>query len=145
MIGEQARALILDTSVLLAFLDRDDPAHVRVTDLINSSTALLVVSPLVLAELDYLLLTRGRVDAELAGMRELTSGAWEVAEFTKEDLADALAIVERYRSIAIGATDASLVVLAARHRTRTIATLDRRHFEFVRSLDGRPFEVVPGA
>ncbi|MDH6181517.1 putative nucleic acid-binding protein [Microbacteriaceae bacterium SG_E_30_P1] len=136
--------MILDTSVLLSYLDRNEPAHDRATALIDTYRGSLVVSPLVLAEVDYLLLTRGGLDAEIAGMRELASGAWEIASFTSEDLLDALGVVERYPALAVGATDASLVVLAHRYGTRTIATLDRRHFEVLRSLDGKPFDVVPG-
>ncbi len=137
--------MIVDTSVLLAFLDRDEPHHRAAVDLITAHAGALVVSPLVLAELDYLLLTRGGVEAELVGMRELTSGAWEIASFDAEDLADAMHLVERYPALALSATDASLVVLAHRYGTRMIATLDCRHFEVVRGLDGRPFELVPAA
>lgn len=135
--------MIVDTSVLLAVLDRDEPHHQRSLELVTVYNGALVVSPLVLAELDYLLLTRGGGDAELAGMRELTSGAWEIATLSPEDLADAMNIVERYSTLGIGATDASLVVLASRYGTHTIATLDRRHFEVLRALDGKPFELVP--
>jgi uncharacterized protein len=40
---------------------------------------LLVVSPYVMAELDYLVAKRIGVDAELAILSELSSGAWELA------------------------------------------------------------------
>ncbi|MFM9878734.1 MAG: PIN domain-containing protein [Rhodoglobus sp.] len=135
--------MIVDTSVLLAFLDRDEPNHQRALEAITTYEGQLVVSPPVLAELDYLLLTRGGIDAELAGMRELASGAWVIAAFGAEDLAESLNVVGRYPSLGIGATDASLVVLAARYGTRTIATLDRRHFEVLRALDGKPFHLLP--
>ena len=44
---------------------------------------------------------------------------------------------------ALALADASIVVLADRYRTRTIATLDRRHFDVVRPLSGGRFSVVP--
>ncbi len=135
--------MIIDTSVLLAFLDRDEPAHDDAFALLEAQAGPLVVSPLVLAELNYLLLARGGVDAAVAGMREVASGAWEIASFTSEDLMDAIDVVEQYRALAIGATDASLVVLAHRYGTHTIATLDRRHFGVLRAIDGKPFDVVP--
>jgi predicted nucleic acid-binding protein len=40
-------------------------------------------------------------------------------------------------------TDASLVVLADRHRAARIGTYDRRHFTTMRDLNGRPFELLP--
>ena len=47
------------------------------------------------------------------------------------------------RHQAIGVADASIVVLAERYRTRTIASLDHRHFDVLRSLGGGHFEVLP--
>ena len=43
----------------------------------------------------------------------------------------------------VGAADASNVVLADRYQTRTIATLDRRHFSVLRPIGGGRFAVVP--
>ena len=39
--------------------------------------------------------------------------------------------------------DAPIVVLAEHYRTRTIASLHRRHFDFLRPLGGGYFEVLP--
>ena len=58
-------------------------------------------------------------------------------------LARAGAIVERYADQAIGAADASNVILAARYSTPTIVTLDRRHFDVVRPLGGGRFTCLP--
>ena len=52
-------------------------------------------------------------------------------------------MVERYRDQGIGVTDASLVVLADQYRTRSVLTLDRRHFDTLRPLDGGHFRVLP--
>jgi predicted transcriptional regulator len=43
----------------------------------------------------------------------------------------------------IGLADASNGVLADRHGTRTIATLDRRHFDALRPLRGGRFSTLP--
>lgn len=60
-----------------------------------------------------------------------------------EELREACSIIERYADQGIGIADASNVILAARYRTRTIATLDRRHFGVVRPLTGGRFTVLP--
>jgi len=135
--------LIVDTSALLAYFDASEPDHAAVEHDLNSSTDLLVVSPYVLAELDYLVVTRHGVHAELAVLDELTSGAWDLAGFDVADLRQARSIVARYGDHDIGVADASNVVLAHRHRTRTIVTLDRRHFELLRPIDGNRFTVLP--
>jgi len=135
--------LIVDTSALLAYFDASEPDHAAVEHHLNSSTDLLVVSPYVIAELDYLVATRHGVHAELAVLDELTSGAWDLAGFDVADLQQARSIVARYGDHDIGVADASNVVLAHRHRTRTIVTLDRRHFEMLRPIGGNRFTVLP--
>jgi predicted nucleic acid-binding protein len=51
--------------------------------------------------------------------------------------------MRQYADERIGITDASLVVLAERLGTNTIATLDRRHFSVLRDKQGKPFDIVP--
>ena len=52
-------------------------------------------------------------------------------------------MVGRYRDQDVGATDASLVVLAARDGTRKVLTLDHRHFTVLRGARGHGFELLP--
>lgn len=101
------------------------------------------MSPYVIAEVDYLVATRVGVEAELDVLRELSGGAWGLASFDADDVAAATGVVERYRDQGIGIADASIVVLADRHGTRKIATLDRRHFQVLRPLSGGRFSLVP--
>ena len=135
-------AVIADTSALLAFFDASEPDHEAVSEVLSAADA-LVVSPYVVAELDYLVATRHGVDNELAVLDELAGGAWQLAAFEEVELRRARGVIASYKDPAIGVADASIVVLAERYRTRTIATLDRRHFDVVRSLDGGYFDVLP--
>ncbi len=135
--------MIVDTSALLAFFDTDEPDHGAVAAVVETATEPLVISPYVLAELDYLVGSRLGVSAELAVLRELAGGAWDLAAFGTEDLAEARTVVERYADQSIGLADASIVILAARYQTRTVVTLDRRHFGVVRPIDGGTFRILP--
>jgi len=135
--------VILDTSGLLAYFNDREPAHDAAVEVIDGSDEALVVCPFVVAEVDYLVATRHGVDAELAVLRQLGSGAFEIPEITDDDIAKATRIVERYRDQQIGVTDASLVVLAARYRTRRIVTLDRRHFTILKAPRNHPFDLLP--
>ena len=76
-------------------------------------------------------------------MAELAGGAWELPAFEAADLAAARELIERYADQSIGLADASIVILAARYRTKTIVTLDRRHFDIVRPFGGGRFTVLP--
>ena len=120
--------MIVDTSALLAFFDAGEPDHEAVTAAIADTSDPLVVSPYVVAELEYLVATRHGAQQELDVLAELSGGAWDIASFTADDLGGARDLIERYADQEIGVADASIVVLAATHRTRTILTLDRRHF-----------------
>ena len=135
--------MIVDTSALLAYFDTDEPDHRAVASLIDDADEPLIVSPYVVAELDYLVASRLGVAAEVAVLAELASGAWDLPAIDAEGLRDARTVVERYADQQIGVADASNVVLAARYRTKTIVTLDRRHFDVLRPLDGGRFMVMP--
>lgn len=134
--------MIVDTSGLLAFFNTREPSHPEVVAAIEEAED-LVVSPYVVAEIDYLVATRHGVDAELVVLDELSRGAWILADFPEGDLREARAIVARYRDQDIGLADASLVVLAHRYRTRKILTLDHRHFKVIRPTGGGRFTLLP--
>ncbi len=135
--------MIVDTGALLAFFDIDEPDHGTVSAVLDAATEPLVVSPYVVAELDYLVASRLGVSAELAVLRELTGGAWDLAAIDVEDLVKTRAVIERYADQSIGVADASNVILADRYRTRTIVTLDHRHFDVLRPLSGGRFRILP--
>jgi len=135
--------MIVDTGALLAFFDTDEPDHRAVSEVLGGATEPLVVSPYVVAELDYLVASRLGVSAELAVLRELTGGAWDLPAIDIEELVKARAVIERYADQNIGVADASNVVLAERYRTRTIVTLDHRHFDVLRPLGGGRFRILP--
>lgn len=134
---------IADTSGLLALFNSAEPEHDVVSRLVTEIEDPLVVSPYVVAELDYLVASRVGVDAELAVLGELAGGAYELAQLDASDLERASAVIERYRDQSIGLADASNVVLADRYRTREILTLDRRHFDVLRPLSGGRFKLLP--
>lgn len=134
--------MIVDTSVLLAAFVPDQRMHESCARTLATSRP-LVISPFVLAELDYLTARIAGVDAELAVLDELTSGAYEIVGFDAIDLVRAQRVLERYRDLPLGLTDASLVVLADKHDEDSIATLDERHFRVVQSLNGKPFRLLP--
>ncbi len=135
--------IIADTSGLLALFNRREAAHAAVAAFVATAEEALVVSSYVLAELDCLLATRAGIDAELAVLRELAGGAFVLASLDAEEVEQAAEVIARYHDLGIGIADASIVVLAARMGTRTVLTLDRRHFDAVRPLSGGHFKIVP--
>ena len=94
------------------------------------------MSPLVLAELDYFVLTRLGPAAEQKVLAELRSPAYRLAPFTDGDSQLAYEVAVKYGDMELGLTDASIVVQAARHKTTRILSLDHKHFAAVRPLTG---------
>ncbi|MGI8631296.1 MAG: PIN domain-containing protein [Solirubrobacterales bacterium] len=135
--------IVADTSGLLCLFNRREAAHQRVVASVTGSGDVLVVSPYVVAELGYLAASRLGVEAELTILRELAGGAYELAALDASAVARCADLVEQYADQDIGVTDASLIVLAERHATRTILTLDHRHFDVVRPLGGGHFDLIP--
>lgn len=137
--------IVADTSGLLALFNRREPDHAAVAAVVEGETEPLVVSPFVLAELDYLAATRLGVAAQCAILAELSGGAYHLVPFPAADLASAGRVIQRYADQEIGLADTSLVVLADRLATRSILTLDHRHFDVVRPLSGGRFNILPAA
>jgi len=134
--------IILDTSALYAYFRADDPDHAAVVETMNGGDQ-LVVSPYVVAELDYLVTRRAGVHAEIRMLAELSGGAFELPIMGAADLLTCAEIISNYHDQNVGVTDASLIVLADRYATHRIATFDHRHFSVLRGLDGSPFTLVP--
>jgi uncharacterized protein len=137
--------ILLDTSGLLSAIDSAQKAHSACVAVLKKTKPPLLLSPFVLAELDYLLLTRMGVDAELALLEQVGGGAYQIEHFSAADTEAAREVVERYREHSIGLADASLVVLSERHEIRDVLTLDERHFRVLRAYGGKPFRILPGS
>ena len=96
-----------------------------------------------LAELDHLLSTRVSTAAADALLGQVADGAYRLEPMGAEDVASARDVIDRYRDLELGLADASLIVLAERHDTADILTLDERHFRAIVGPRGHPFRLLP--
>jgi hypothetical protein len=135
--------IVLDTSGLLAALDSSQRQHAAAVAALRSAGGPRLLSPFVLAELDYLLTTRVSQDASQRLLAEVARGAYRLEPMAEHDVRRAAEIIERYADLELGLADASLVVLAERHDTSDLLTLDVRHFRTVRGPRDRPFRILP--
>lgn len=135
--------LVLDTSGMLAAIDGGQRKHREARAALEIDAGPFILSPFVLAELDYLLSKRIGADAQLGLLAEVARGAYRLEPFGPDDVERATGVIERYRDLEIGLADASIVVLAARARTTRLLTLDERHFRAIKPLRGRSFQLLP--
>jgi len=134
--------ILLDTSGVLAAIDPRQAHHAAAAQILVRPQR-RVLSPFVLAELDYLIASSGGQSSELALMRDVARGAYELADFSPEDVTAAVSTIERHADLRLGLADASIVVLARRHRCLDVLTLDQRHFRVVRGPSDQPFRLFP--
>lgn len=134
---------LVDTSALIAYYDRRSSDHAAVVEAFRVEPAPLSISPLVLAEFDFLITKYAAQKVALTALREIAD-TMHVEEFHSMDLLAATDVMAQYADLDIGLTDASIVVLARRCRTERLLTLDQRHFTVVRPLsDATAFTVLP--
>ena len=135
--------IVLDTGGLYAALDANETLHGRAVAALTAATPPRVISPFVLAELDYLVGSRVGHKAQMALLDEVGRGAYQLDPFSTEDVGHARRVMERYADLRIGLADASVVVLANRHRTLDLLCTDERHFRALRGIGGKPFRLLP--
>ncbi len=135
--------ILLDTSGILAAFDSAEPQHEVAARCLLAARPPFLLSPFVLAEVDYLLLRHIGMQAETVFLQDVSHGAYKLEPFTGEDVAEALKVLHRYADLRIGLAEASIVVLAERHSARDVLTLDERHFRTLRGPRGRPFRILP--
>lgn len=132
-----------DTSVAYAYMNSRDPGHPAVSAWMDALDDELVVTPLVVAELDHLVTRLGGRGAASALRQDLKAGTYAV-EWWPTAMSESIGVADRYESMSLGLTDASLVALAAHLGTTRIATLDERHFRVLEPLTGEPaFTLLP--
>ena len=135
--------IVLDTGGLYAAVDANEALHARAVAALMASKPPRLLSPLVLAELDYLIGKRVGPAGQMALINEIIRGAYQLEPFSVDDLAHCRRIMEKYADLTIGVADASVVVLADRHRSVDLLCTDERHFRTVRGASGKPFRLLP--
>ena len=129
--------LVADTSGIIAAFDRNAPEGPSCRKLLQEAGT-VVLSPLVLAEVDHLARARLGAAARSTILELLTAQVqrmrFHVPDIGAETLATALTVISRYADLDLDLADAVSVALAADYRTDAVLTLDRRDFRALRPL-----------
>ncbi|MGH2994919.1 MAG: PIN domain-containing protein [Gaiellaceae bacterium] len=135
--------IVLDTSGLLAALLASQDEHKAARRTLESEPGPFVLSPFVLAEVDYFIARGAGTDVEVELLDEVARGAYELAKLSGDDVAAARDVIRAYGDLGIGLADSSIVVLAGKLGTDRVLTLDERHFRALGTPQGRPFTILP--
>lgn len=112
-------------------------------------TETLAISPLAITELDHLVhrdlgySAAIKVIDALAG--RMTDGQYRLPELKPADIVAAQGIRARYAAMRLDLADAVGVILADRHKTDRILTLDQRHYRAIKPLTPglHAFRILP--
>jgi len=135
--------LIIDAAPLVALANVADPDHQAVRQILQGEPGELVLPAPVTAEVDYILRTRLGDAAASAFLSDLAAGAYRVECVDPDEYVAVKELDRKYAGLRLGLADASVVVLAARFKTRRILTFDQRHFRAVEPLQGGAFALLP--
>ncbi len=133
--------VIADTGAIIALLDEDDKHHAEVAKVADLYD--LIIPASILPELDYMVTKYLGEIVMRSFLDELIEGIFTYLSLDIDDIQRTLEIMARYSDIPIGFVDASLVALAERHHLKQILTLDRRHFNIIRSERIDYLELLP--
>lgn len=126
--------ITLDTSALLALLNRGDPQHDRIVSQVAAEPGPFVLPVSMLGELGYLVERRAPFGALAAFLRDIENAAYRL-DCGEQDFPRISALVARYADLPLGLVDAAVIACAERNGGRVL-TLDLRHFGVV-AREGR--------
>lgn len=118
-------SVVVDSSAVVAMYIAGDAHHSSVVAWAKANEEEMVFTPLVLAEIDYVLLRRGDRHTQVIFWNDLDRGVFTV-RWWASGLAETLSVARDRPEV--GLADASLVALARMLRTDRITTFDA-HFE----------------
>ena len=136
-------ALILDTGLLFASLDRSDADHVACRRLIETAIEPLVIPAPVLVEVDYWIHQRLHPGVLAALMDDIIAGAYRIEGLVIDDYRRIREVCDRYSDADIGFVEAAVLAIAERLNEPKLATLDHRHFGAVRPRHVEALRLLP--
>ncbi len=126
--------ITLDTSAVFALLNRRDPAHQQVRQIVEDDPGPYLLPAGILAEATYLIEDRLGARVLDAFLNDIETGAL-MFDCGEGDWPRIRELVQRYANLPLGAADASVVACAER-TGGAVLTLDQRDFSVV-SREGR--------
>lgn len=136
-------AIIADSGAVYGLYDRRDAFHNGLRAAIEAARDPIILPAPILGEIDYLLRVRLGNAALLRFLEDIQEGAFVVETVTLADLRRCAVLIAKYRDLDLGLSDASVVTVAERLGANRILTVDQRDFRAIRSVQGKPFRLLP--
>jgi len=136
-------AAVADSGAIYGLYNRRDRHHRALRAAIANELGAILIPTAILSEIDYLIVAKLGLGAELDLLDDILAGAFTLEPFTAADVRRSRELIDQYSTLNIGLADAAVLATAERLSIRRILTVDERHFRVVRSADGKPFQLLP--
>ncbi len=136
-------AILIDTSVLVAYSFAKDTNYRKAFDFINQlgDEKRIVVAP-VLSELFYMVSIRSNY-LKAIQVFAATRAAFQIEPLSDEDMIRMQAIMLQYQNVRFDFTDTAIMAVAERLKITRICTFDRRDFSVYRPQHTAYFDLLP--
>jgi uncharacterized protein len=138
-------ALVLDTGVIYAALNSNDPDHQSCASLIEGAEEQLVIPQPVLVEVDYWVRKHASVDVWLAFCQDIHAGAYTPWPADATLTLAAAEVQSRFSDQDLGFVDSAVFETCQALGEQKVATLDHRHFGVLRTANGKSLELLPAS
>jgi len=135
--------IIVDTGALFAAADRDDPDHSISGQVLLDHVGVMVVPVPVVIETSWLIESRLGSKAEAAFLHAVAAGELSRFDLGTSEWRRVAELVEQYADLGPGVVDASVVAVAEKLSTTTVATLNHRDFRVVRPSHCPALDIIP--
>jgi predicted nucleic acid-binding protein len=139
--------ILVDTSPILAALNRRDPDHARCRKLLDEHAREMLVTPYVVTEVCWLAGSRIGALAEANVVEAVAAGEFQQVDPLSEDLVRIAELLRRYQNLhggeGLGVADASTVAVPERLNITRMATLDTTDFRIVVPRHVPALELLP--
>lgn len=136
-------AILLDTGPIYSSIDRSDPDHVAVVDILRRHPRPHIIVEPVLVEVDYWIRKFLDTSALEALGSDISAGRYELVSLDPDDVLRCFEIESRYADHDLGFVDASIVAACERLDVAAVVTFDRRDFASIRPKHRRALELLP--
>src|SRR5579863_8819759 len=136
-------AAVADSGAIYGLYNRRDRHHRALRAAIANELGAILIPTAILSEIDYLIVAKLGLGAELDLLDDILEGAFTLEPFTTADVRRSRELIDQYSTLNISLADAAVMATAERLGIRRILTVDERHFRVVRSADGKPFQLLP--
>lgn len=137
-------SLVLDTGIVYALIDSDDPYHDACRELIGGAREELVLPAPTLVEIDYWCRKVAGPDAFQLLVDDIVAGSYRLVELEPRGYQRAAALEAQYADLRLGLVDAAVIATCEQLGETKVATLDRRHFSVVRPAHCERLTILPG-